>query len=140
MDDYRTSVTVFPLNLILPVAPSLGHFPVPSLPGPKMPHLQLKMPFVITVNGQALRWRFQQPRCAQGPTTLAQTSNESIETAPTRQINPSKMQHDGVPMMWIALLCHLLRFALLSFLSQTEPFSQAHLTSFLTITNNNIFK
>ena len=56
------------------------------------------------------------------PQRLHKTSNESVETAPTRQINPSKMQHDGVPTMWSALLWHLLHFALLSFLSQTEPF------------------
>jgi len=50
------------------------------------------------------------------------------------------MLHDGVPTMWIALLWYLLRFALLSFLSQTEPFSHAHLTLFLTMTNNIIFQ
>jgi len=50
------------------------------------------------------------------------------------------MQHDGVPTLWIALLWYLLHFALLSFLSQTEPFSHTHLTSFLTITNNIIFQ
>jgi len=83
MDDYRTSFLV-PLNLILPDAPSLGHNPVPSLPGPKMLFLQLKIPFVINLNGPTLRWRFQQPRYVQGPTTLTQTSNESIETTPTK--------------------------------------------------------
>jgi len=80
MHDRWTSFTVVSLNLILPDAPSLGHNPVPSLPGPKMLHLQLKMSFAITLNGPTLRWRFQQPRCVQGPATLAQTSNESIET------------------------------------------------------------
>ena len=62
------------LNLVLPNAPSLGHNSVPNLPGPKMPDLQLKTPFVIILNGQDLRWCFQQPRCVQGPTTLTQTS------------------------------------------------------------------
>jgi len=68
------SFLVFSLNLILPNAPSLGHNPVPNLPGPKIPDLQLKILFVITLNGQDLRCRFQQPRCVQGPTTLTQTS------------------------------------------------------------------
>jgi len=61
MDDYRTSFLVSPLNLILPDAPILGHSSVPNLPGPKIPDLQLKILFVITLNGQDLHWRFQQP-------------------------------------------------------------------------------
>jgi len=43
MDDYRTSFIVFSLNLLPPDAPSLGHISVPSLPGPKIPFLQLKI-------------------------------------------------------------------------------------------------
>jgi len=88
MDDYWTSFTVFPLNLIPPDAPSLGHAPVPSLSGPKMQHLQLKIPFATTLNGPTLCWRVKQPRCAQGPTTLTQTSNASVETAPTKTDQP----------------------------------------------------
>jgi len=79
-----------PLNLVLPDAPSLGHNPVPSLPGPTTLCLQLKMPFAITLNGPTLRWRFQQPRHAQGSATLTQTFNESVKTAPTKTDQPQQ--------------------------------------------------
>jgi len=46
------------------------------------------------------------------PQTPHKPRNESIETAPIRQINPSEMQHHGVPTMGSALLWHLLQFAL----------------------------
>jgi len=53
-----------------------GQILVPSQSGPKMPFLQLKMTIVITLNGQALCLCFQQPRCAQNPTTLTQNPQQ----------------------------------------------------------------
>jgi len=112
MDDNRTSFIVFSLNLIPPNAPTLGHFPVPSLPGPKTPHLQLKIRFVIIPNGP-LRWHFQQPQCVQDPTNLTQTSNESIKTTPTRysRSTPAKcsmMESPRCGLLYCGSYCALL--------------------------------
>jgi len=141
---------VFPLNLILPNAPTLGHGSVPSLPGPKILCLQLKIPFVINLNGPTLRWHFQQPRYVQGPTTLTQTSNESIETTPTKIDQPQQNAARWSSPQWIAPLWHLLHFALLSFLSQlgllsSSPYfvsdnkQQQHLSMLVSNTMANSF-
>jgi len=115
MDDHWKSFIVVSLNLILPKAPILGHSSVLNLPGPKIPDLQLKILFVITLNGRDLHWRFQQPRCVQGPTILTQPPNKSIKTTPTKIDQPQRMQHDGVPTTWINPRWHLLHFALFLF-------------------------
>jgi len=133
---------VAPLNLILPDAPSPGHAPVPSPPGPKMQCLQLKIPFAITPNGPPLCWRFRQPQCAQDPTTLTQNPNESVEIAPTKmdqpQRNPAQWSPHDVDCSTVAPagLCS----TLILILSQLEHPFQTHLALFLTTTNNNIFQ
>jgi len=59
------------------------------------------------------------------------TSNQSVESTPTdRSGNPSKLQHDGVPTMWIDPLWHLLLFALHPH-SLTNGASIESLTSFI---------
>jgi len=78
----------------------------------------------------------------QNPTTLAQKLQRVCQNCSNRQINHSKMQHNGVPAMWLDLLwrsaCCILLHALI--LSETDFVSQAYLDSFLTMTNNQILK
>jgi len=83
----------------------------------------------------------QHSRQVQTPTTLAQTSNVTIETAPTRQINLSKTQCDGDNTMWMDPLWHLVCFAQHHHCSHnsSDP-SFACLASFPTTTNNKFFK
>jgi len=99
------------------------------------------------LNGSSIHWHFKQPWCLHGPATPTQTSNDSVETAPTnRQINHSKMQHDENVTMWLEPLWCLPRFspcshsltnwACLSSLpsSVSENNQQENLSTFLSIT------
>jgi len=62
-----------PSTLSLPMPHPFGHILVLSQSvGIKDVFSSAEDDLVITVNSQALRWCFQQPQCAQIPTTLAQ--------------------------------------------------------------------
>jgi len=69
-DDCRTNLTVQSLNLIPPYAPTLGHVLVPIIRDPRHHFFSWRRPFAMALNGQVLRWHFQQPQCVQSPTTL----------------------------------------------------------------------
>jgi len=140
MDDYRKSfLSVLP-QPYPPHRPSLGHNSVPNLPGPKMLDLQLKISFVIPLNGQDLRWHLQQPRCVQDPTTLTQTSIRVYQNYSNKdRSTPANCSTMELPTMDCSLVAPTALGSTLILLT-TELSSQAHLTSFLTKTNNKLFK
>jgi len=111
MDDHDRASQCTASTMPLPRPHPFWHVSVPSQPGPKMTFLQLKTPFAVTLNGQALHWHVQHPQCVD-PATFAQSLQRVCRNCSIRQINPSKMQQDGVPTVWIVLWWHKRLFAL----------------------------
>jgi len=98
LDDYMTSFLVVSLNLVLPTAPSLGHSSVPNLPGPKdagssaedliCNHSERSRPSLVSPT--ATMCTRPHNACTNLQTSLSKLLQQ-------RQINPSELQHDGVP-------------------------------------------
>jgi len=143
MDDYWQSfiLVVYNLNLIPPNARSFWPHLSPHPSGNKDSFLHLKISFVINMNGFALCWYFQQPGCIKTlqpihkpPMSLSKQLPQLERSTSTKC---SMMESPRCGSLFAGTYCTLLYYLTLS---QTELSSQAHLTLFLTITNNNIFQ
>ena len=140
MDDYWQSLRACTLNPVSPNAPSFWACLSPLSSGTKDTFLQLITTFATKYEWSNSSLVFPTTMMLQNPTTLAQKLQRVCQNCSNRQINHSKMQHNGVPAMWLDLVCLsaccILLHALI--LSETDFVSQAYLDSFLTMTNNQI--
>ena len=139
MDDYRTSFLVFPLNLILPIVPTLGQLSPHSTGTQDIASSaedticnQPERPNSLLVFPTATLFTRPYNHCTNLQRVCQNYSNKDRPT-PAKCSTMESPAMDGSLVAPTALCSALIHLT-------TELFSQAHLTSFLTITNNNIFQ